>query len=387
MKPVYWMLLAHGELPSDYKSRAREVRLEILRYARKTGSLEELIDNRLDDLPEELQRIVRGLLEQATPMALLWSELREQGAKVISVHDLAYPERLKKSLKGSTPPILYVLGEENVLQAKRSISIIGSRNALPEAKKIARHAGEYFGREDYVVVTGMARGVDQEAVKGALQVGGKVVGVLPFGILSRKDLIPLIREYHEDIFGGRLTLISDLFPKASWKAQYAMARNRLVVGLSEAVLVVQSGLKESLGKDNKKHQSGTWNAVEQAHRMGKRVYVVDLPLEGNRSLIKQGLGIPLPIQDEGPRFSVVEDQMGMEHFQLQQRQSQDKAGMPEANLKGFQPPLFERELPPQSPTSSDKHKRHPNPSKTFASTPSDEATAKKSRKKAKKKSE
>jgi DNA processing protein len=312
MNPVYWMLLTHGDLspnPDELtKKGARGLRIALLRHARDVGSLEALVDQHLSSLPQDLQRVLTYLLKQAPSMALVWDELKNQGIRAIPLASPQYPERLKNSLATQTPLLLYVLGEDGLLRSERTMAIVGSRNASAEALRVAREAGRYFGREGYTIVTGMAKGVDQEAVRSALEAGGKAIGVLPFGLLSKKDLLPLLKEYQESLTGGQLTLISEVFPKTGWKAQLAMARNRLVVGLADGVVVAQSGLKESTTAKGK-HQSGTWNAVETSRRIGKKVYVADLPFEGNQALIKQGLGKPIPVQEAEVAFAFIEDEL------------------------------------------------------------------------------
>jgi predicted Rossmann fold nucleotide-binding protein DprA/Smf involved in DNA uptake len=305
MNPLYWMLLAHSPLKP-------QERLEVIKHAKKTsGSLEAFVEQDLPNLEGELALKLRDALAQASTTALLLEELRSQGIQVLAVTDPSYPRLLKDSLKGKTPLVLYVLGEPKVLglASGLSLAIIGSRQASAEALKWARRAGAHFGLEGYTVVTGMARGIDLEAAEGALEAGGRVVGVLPYGLLMSKEVRPLVKRYQEYIFGGRLTLVSDLFPKASWKAAWAMARNRIVVGLAHGILVVESGLKETEGKNGKKRLSGTWNAVERAKELGKPVFVLNLSAPGNRSLVEEGLGLAVALKEPWETFAFIEDEL------------------------------------------------------------------------------
>ncbi len=296
MNPLYWMLLAHSRLKTAEK-------MEVLRAAK--GNLEGFIEDGLPGLPDRLRSSLEEALGEAAVMGLLLGELQNQGIKVVAGAAPEYPLRLKQTLRQTTPLVLYVAGEPDLLSSKRSIAIVGSRNATREALELARRAGRYFAREGYAVVTGMARGVDLEAFQGAREVSGKAIGVLPFG-LSAKESLKLLREYQEDIYSGRLALISELHPRAPWKAQYAMMRNRTVVALSDALLIAQTGLKETV-EQGKKRMSGTWDAAEQAKRLGRPIFVFDLPVEGNQALIAQGIAQPLPASPDDQAFMQLED--------------------------------------------------------------------------------
>ncbi len=297
MNPLPWMLLAHSRLKTAEK-------MEVLRGAR--GDLAGFIEEGLPGLSEKLRSVLERILEEeAAVTGLLLQELQSQGIKVVAGAAPAYPVRLKQSLRQNTPLVLYVAGEPGLLSSKRSIAIVGSRNAAPEALELARRAGRYFAKEDYAVVTGMARGVDLEAFQGAREVSGKAIGVLPFGV-STREFLKLLREYQEDVFSGRLALLSELHPRAPWKAQHAMMRNRIVVALSDVLLVAQTGLKETV-EQGKKRMSGTWDAVEQAKRLGRPVFAFDLPVEGNQALIRQGLAQPLPVSPGDQAFMQLED--------------------------------------------------------------------------------
>lgn len=331
---LYWLLIAFGE------GLNKKERLAILWKAKETvGSLEEFVDQGFPGLPGELREKVSDVFESAPTFSFLLREVLEQGIRVVPLADPAYPERLKRSLKADAPLVLFVLGEVGLLNAERALAIIGSRKASEPGLEVARRAGAYFGREGYVVVSGMAKGVDREAVEGALEAGGRAVGVLPFGMLSSRDILPLLRRFQEDLIGGRLALVSEFHPQRSWKAWLAMARNRVVVGLSDAVFVVESGLKESSGRDGKTHKSGTWDAVEKARKLGKRVFVADLPVEGNQELIRLGLGTPVSYQSQ-EGFWALEDQL--QEAAAPMPNPTDNAEPSQEKKEGgpIQPPLF-----------------------------------------------
>lgn len=238
----------------------------------------------------------------------------------VNPEDEAYPRRLLEGGTQAQPPSLYVLGEESLLNPRRALAIVGSRHADPQALKLAREAGRHFAQNGYAVVSGLARGVDLEATLGALEVG-QAVAVVPYGLESpeARRALRQLGEYLE----GRLLLVSELEPKVPWQARFAMMRNRLVVGLADAVLVAQTGLKET-EREGRRVKSGTWDAVEKARKMGRPVFVLDLPLEGNQALIQAGLAEPIPAGVEG-------------FYRLEDRLHQ---GETDGERKPIQPPLF-----------------------------------------------
>ncbi|WP_243027783.1 DNA-processing protein DprA [Thermus albus] len=217
-----------------------------------------------------------------------------------------YPSRLEDSLKGplAKPPSLYFLGREDLANPTKALAILGSRHALEEALHLAREAAEYFAKASYTVITGLARGVDWEATLGALE-RGYAIGVVPFGLKS-PDATRLLRKLGQYL-SERLLLLSELEPYLPWRAHHAMRRNRLVVGLADAVLIIQTGPKAQ-EVDGRPRQSGTWDAAEKAHAMGRPVFVLDLPIEGNQALKRSLPAIPVPPGKEG--FEFIEAMLG-----------------------------------------------------------------------------
>ena len=104
------------------------------------------------------------------------------------------------------------------------------------------------------LVSGGARGVDRAAMHGALDAGGRVVGVLADGL----ERAAMLREHREALMDGRLILVSPYDPAARFQVGHAMQRNKLIYALSDAALVVNS----DYGK------GGTWTgATEQLDKL------------------------------------------------------------------------------------------------------------------------
>ena len=203
--------------------------------------------------------------------------------EVIALHPSSqrYPARISSAIKGAA---LSCIGHLQLLDMK-AIGICGSRNASAEALRFAYEFGAQAARRNFVVVSGYARGVDREAHKGALESGGSTIAVLPEGI----EYFKFNRELKLSVNLGKNFLAVSMFPpRARWQAWRAMERNKLIVGLSSAMLVIEA-----------RDTGGTIHAGWESIRQGKKLWVVDYQDDtreraGGRTLI-QNSGMPLNI--------------------------------------------------------------------------------------------
>ena len=187
-----------------------------------------------------------------------------------------YPKLL--ALIPDAPVGLFYIGElpGNSLP---TIAIIGSRRCSEYGLSTARKFGASLARQGVVVVSGMARGIDSMAHKGALDSGGLTVAVLGCGV----DICyPADNRTLRDKIIRNGAVISEYPPGINPRPSYFPARNRIISGLSQVVLVVESGKK-----------SGTLITVDQALEQGREVMAVPGNItnrysEGTNNLIKQG---------------------------------------------------------------------------------------------------
>ncbi len=161
------------------------------------------------------------------------------GAWALSWEGMHYPAGWREMK--DAPPLIFGLGTPFTHIPQRRVGIVGTRNCSPLAVELAFELGKEFARRQWVVVSGLARGVDAAAHRGACYAGHCTVGVLggplhpihPFS--STKIAERMIQ------CGG--TVVSERAlrdPIASW---HFASRNRLVVGLSEAMVLIQSPAK------------------------------------------------------------------------------------------------------------------------------------------------
>ena len=210
----------------------------------------EVVNDRPIDLdPERLERLLgRGfLLVQAVER---W---RTRTIWVLSRADAGYPRRLKQRLGENAPPVLYGCGNVETLSTG-GLAVVGSRNVHEALIEYTENVGRLAASAGRGLVSGGARGVDRAAMRGALNSGGRVVGILADGL----DKAAMLREHREALRGGHLVLVSPYDPAARFQVGHAMQRNKLIYAFSDAALVVNS----DYGK------GGTWaGAIEQLDKL------------------------------------------------------------------------------------------------------------------------
>ena len=200
---------------------------------------------------------------------------------MISRSDACYPERLKTYLGQSAPPLLFGVGSKELLN-RGGLAVVGSRDRSEEDSEFARRVAEHCAKEDTAVISGAAKGIDRDAMSGALEVGGWALGVLAEGLAKTATS----GQYRAGLVSDRLTLVSPYDPDSRWFAYAAMERNKLFYGLSDAALVVASSADKG----------GTWAGATEALQRGRvKVFVKSTGTlaPGNPKLLRMG-GIPFP---------------------------------------------------------------------------------------------
>ncbi|AEA33821.1 DNA-processing protein DprA [Hippea maritima] len=192
--------------------------------------------------------------------------LERNKIQVISVFDDNYPERLKEI--EYPPVILYVKG--NLKDMILPIAIVGSRYPSGYGERVVKHIVPQLIESGFEVVSGLARGIDALSHKITLGCGGYTVGVLGCGIdiIYPKENKPLFDKMSQE------GCIITEFPLGTPPAKYNFpARNRIIVGLSEAVLVVEADIK-----------SGSLITARLAAEQSKTVFAVPGEIFSKRSM-------------------------------------------------------------------------------------------------------
>lgn len=172
---------------------------------------------------------------------------------VISRADTQYPRRLKQRLRENSPAVLYGCGDIGLLETG-GLAVVGSRHVDDSLIDYTMEIGRLAARAGSTIVSGGARGIDQAAMGGAIDAGGKVCGVLADSL----EKTTMNREHRNLLLDGQLVLISPYDPSASFNVGNAMQRNKLIYALADTSLVVSSDVKKG----------GTWaGAVEQLDKL------------------------------------------------------------------------------------------------------------------------
>ncbi len=187
---------------------------------------------------------------------LLAHALERWGARAIWVVTRAdddYPSRLKRRMKRRAPPVLYGCGERGGLN-DGGLAVAGSRKVDNAVVEYTEHVGQLAAEAGLPIVSGGARGVDQAAMHGSLEAGGRAVGVLGNGL----ERAALHRGNRESLMDGRLVMVSAFDPAVRFRGWQAMERNKQIYALADAALVVKSD----------HGHGGTWaGATEQLDKL------------------------------------------------------------------------------------------------------------------------
>lgn len=178
--------------------------------------------------------------------------------QVISDAGKGYPERLRNI--SDPPKKLYCLGDVNLLCGK-NIGIVGTRRISNYGQKVTTKITKEFVENGFVIVSGMAVGVDSVAHWTALQSGGKTVAVLGAGV----DVVypPENETLYNSILESDGLIISEVPLGKRVEKEMFPARNRIISGLSEAVVVTEAALR-----------SGSLITARLALEQGKDVFAV-----------------------------------------------------------------------------------------------------------------
>lgn len=210
----------------------------------------------------------------------VYEKIEKQGIKILTWQDEAYPQRLKEI--SQPPPVLYVRGEY-LPDDLFAVSIVGTRRVTPYGRQITEELASFLAANGMTVISGLARGVDAIAHQTALKSGGRTIGILGSGV----DRIypPEHRALAEQMM-ERGAIISDYAPGTPPDASNFPPRNRIIAGLSLAVVVIEAG-----------QTSGALITAEFAAEQGREVFAVPGSIlapqsKGTNKLIQQG-ALPL----------------------------------------------------------------------------------------------
>lgn len=211
-------------------------------------------------------------------------KLAQKEIETVILEENHYPVLLREL--ADAPPLLYYKGE--LEPGEQGIAIVGSRKATPYGRAAAESLGKAIAQEGLVVVSGLARGIDTAAHKGALAGKGRTWAILGSGI-----------DYIYPPENGKLAeqislegaLISEFSPGVPPEPQFFPMRNRLISGVSGGVVVVEAAKR-----------SGALITVDFALEQGREVFAVPGPIfseqsKGCHQLLRQGAKLVEDVED------------------------------------------------------------------------------------------
>lgn len=231
-------------------------------------------------LVETVEQVRRAGLPERT-----WELIQKQGITVLTWEDETYPRRLKEI--DQPPPVLYLRGEL-ADEDQWSVAIVGTRRATAYGRQAASELAAGLARRGITVVSGLARGIDAIAHQAALQAGGRSLAVLGSGV---DQVYPPEHRRLADQMCEHGALVSDYPPGTPPEATNFPPRNRIISGLSLAVVVIEAG-----------ETSGALITASFASDQGRAVFALPGSIyasqsKGTNRLIREGAHIYLDLPD------------------------------------------------------------------------------------------
>ncbi len=216
------------------------------------------------------------LLGGADRLLVRMDRFASAGIWMLTRFDVRFPTRLVERLGTRCPMVVFGAGREQLL-SEGGIAIVGARNMSEGARQFAEGAGTATAAAGMTVISGGARGIDQEAMRAAVSAGGNALGVLADSLeraIKERETLELM-EY------GSLCVITPNSPSLPFSVASAMGRNKIIYALSDYALVVDSDYEKG----------GTWNGAIENLRHGFAPLFVRESADsgpGNQHLIRRG---------------------------------------------------------------------------------------------------
>ncbi len=200
----------------------------------------------------------------------------KHGAHILIAKDPRYPSMVKTL--SDAPPVISALGQLDLLN-QHSIAMVGARNASLNGKNFAHKIAYELGKQNWVIASGLARGVDTNAHHGVLTAGGDTIAVVAGGV---DNIYPPENEKLYQRIASKGVVISEAPFGVAPQSLYFPRRNRLISGLSYGVVVIEAAKR-----------SGSLITARFALEQGREVFAVpgsplDPRCHGSNDLIRQG---------------------------------------------------------------------------------------------------
>ena len=256
-------MLSNETISLIHLNMIQGVGLKTVQFLRDVfGSAESALQATRDELGkiDQLSPAMRDLLSRKPvqyPIEHELESIHEYGCQIVTLYDAAYPQCLKAI---DTPPLVLYIRGELTPEDSLSISIVGSRDAKDYGRKVSYRLSYQLAQRGLMVVSGLAKGIDTSAHRGALEAGGRTIAVMGNGLsfiypAANSDLAEKITE------SG--ALISEFPMGVRPKPRNFPRRNRIISGLTLGTVVVEAS-----------NRSGALITARLAGEQGREVFAV-----------------------------------------------------------------------------------------------------------------
>lgn len=290
----FWIALNHvrGIGPTRFQRLLEAFGSAATAWCAPSGALREVVGEKL------AKQIVAARAKIAPEK--LYDSILQEGIQVIPLPDPRYPPLLRYVKR--PPFLLYVEGNFSFPDWEKYLAIVGTRRPTPYGLKAARLFARELAREGWVIVSGLAIGIDGEAQRSVVEEGYPTIAVLGSGLrcVYPKAHLSLARNIVEK--GG--ALVSEYPPLEGPRPEHFPLRNRIIAGLSLGVLVIEAPRK-----------SGALITADFALEAGREVMAIPGPIfspqsEGTNALIAQGAKLVQDVSDVLETFGLFPSRVG-----------------------------------------------------------------------------
>lgn len=257
--------------------------VKISRLVEKYGNIEDIYSRTSYDVPHLTKEDTAALCNKSLDTAKrTYENVRSCGAEILTCDNKYYPESLRNIRP--MPYVLYVRGRAMDIDNMFAIGIVGTRINTDYGAECASRISYELGKQDVVIVSGLAKGIDSIAMSAAIRAGAKTIGVLGCGI---DQVYPASnRRLFDEVLKNGL-IISEYPPGTMAFRGGFPQRNRIIAGLSRGVLVVEGS-----------RSSGSMITARFAEEYSRDVFAVPrnigdknargIPMDGTDHLIQTG---------------------------------------------------------------------------------------------------
>lgn len=278
---LYWIWLSILNLSQKHKNTL----LEIFKEPKELYNINKRKLEKITTSKELIEILLCQKTKEEAKQILKQSE--KEKIKIITISDIEYPQNLINIV--DRPFVLYAKGNYKLLNKENKIAIVGSRECSEYGKKTTLKFSYLLSRKNCIIVSGMAKGIDTYAHKGALIAKGKTIAVLGSGV---NYIYPKENEkLYNEIIEKEGLIISEYPLNKRPIPEYFPYRNRIISGISDKILITEARKK-----------SGSIITANFALEQGKNVYAIpgnitSYKSEGTNMLIKEGAFLVTSLED------------------------------------------------------------------------------------------